>query len=84
MKGFDARCLGCDTVHIIWVPWTSKMEHEEGDEIGWQCFNCGYEDHRLESALNGLDHHPMWGTREEVGTPEEARAKARKQRVGSE
>lgn len=62
MKAFDARCLECGDVHIVWVGWG----HEEGDIVGYSHRtggrDCpGYGDHELLWRCDGLSTHDKWG-----------------------
>lgn len=67
MRAFDATCLECGEMHIVWV----RSDEEEGDEIGHVHDNgpegCpGYGRHRLEASLDGLSRHDKWGEDEQA------------------
>lgn len=55
--GWDARCLNCGEVYIVWLPG----DHEPGDVIGYAHIDttgaCGeYGDHELVGELSGIEH----------------------------
>jgi len=62
MKGFDARCMACGEVYVLWLPWSQ----DEGDTVKYAHTDglraCGeYAEHELVAALDGLDHMDKWG-----------------------
>lgn len=64
MKAWDARCLECDHVHIIWLPWTDSLDHDAGDVVGIThgSTQCGSSpDHELIASLDGISHSDKWG-----------------------
>lgn len=54
---YDARCLNCEGVHIVWL----QSGHEPGDKVGYPHGSkpgaCGrYGRHTIVAELSALDH----------------------------